>query len=432
MTSIVKKLFADVPDNRPRILLLGNYRPALAVARALRPAGYCVVVGKRGGEGFSEYSRFVEEAWDHPPVETDIAAFDVSLRSFLAERPDIQFVLPITESFVMFFAENMQKLPGEAVLVSPRADLVKMCSNKETMLQTAVEAAVPVLPYAILEADTDMTEAGRLVGLPMVARPLSPGGKFDHKKAVIIENWSDYKRFVSQWCDADNPVLIQRRAFGPRYNLFFAARQGEILGTLETHISRTDNLDGTGVAVEGVTAPTSDALLGDVSRLARVLNYTGIGLAQFIVDPVSRDRCFLETNPRIAGSQAITEQMGLEMARTAIDLAQGLVPEPPARARLIRAGFRYVWSYGDLRGLRASMARGEVSGGRAARWFARILWAGVWAEHHMTWSWHDPLPALMLLLRQVFPSLIRLSGTSGKDGDDSYAGPSTVDDRPGA
>jgi len=431
MMSMFKKLFADVVDNRPSILLLGNYRPALAVARALRPAGYRVIMGKRGGEGFSEYSRFVEEAWDHPAVESDPAAFEVSLRNFLAERPDIQLVLPITEAFVMFFAEQMQALPGDAVLVSPRADLVKTCANKVTMLRTVVDADVPVLPYAILEAGSDLTAAGRLVGLPMVARPLSPGDKFDHKKAVIIENWADYKRFVSLWCDVDHPVLIQSRAFGPRYNLFFTARHGKILDTLETHIRRTDSLDGTGVAVEGITAATSEALLGDVSRLARALDYTGIGLAQFIVDPVSGERCFLEVNPRIAGSQAITEQMGLEMARTAIELAQGLVPDPPKRARLIRAGFRYVWSYGDLRGLRSSIARGELSRGGAARWLTKMLWAALWADHHMTWSWHDPLPALMLSMRQVFPSLIRLSGTAGKEEGGTVAESDILEDRPG-
>jgi predicted ATP-grasp superfamily ATP-dependent carboligase len=431
MMSMFENLFANVPDFRPRILLLGNYRPALAVARILRPAGYCVVMGKRGGEGFSEYSRFVEEAWDHPPVETDPAAFGISLQKFLAGRPDIQLVLPITEAFVMFFAETMTALPDGVTLVSPKADLVKTCADKAAMLHTAVEADVPVLPYAILEAGSDMTAAGRMVGLPMVARPLSPGDKFDHKKAVIIENWADYKRFVSMWCDVDHPVLIQRRAFGPRHNFFFTARHGGILSTLETHIRRTDYLDGTGVAVEGVTAPTSAALLGDVSRLTQALNYTGIGLAQFIVDPVSGERCFLELNPRIAGSQAITEQMGLEMARTAIDLAKGLVPDPPKRARLIRAGFRYAWSYGDLRGLRASIARDEVSGAGAARWFMRTLWTAIWSEHHMTWSWHDPLPSLMLFMRQIFPSLIQISGTSGKDVDGGLAEPDTFENRPG-
>lgn len=414
MISIAQKLFSDVEDSRPSILLLGNYRPALGVARALRDSGYRVIMGKRGGEGFSEYSRFVEEAWDHPPVESDALGLQVALTKFLAERKDIQLVMPISEAFVMFFAEQMPALSGGVTLVSPRADLVKTCSDKVTMLYTAVDEDVPVLPCAVLVAESDNHALGREVGLPLVARPLSPGAKFGEKKAIIIESWPDYQRFVSEWCKPDNPILIQRRAVGRRVNVFFTAQNGELIDTLQTYIRRTDFLDGTGYAVDGVTMATSPALLQDCARLAKVLDYTGIGLAQFIVDPKTGERCFLELNPRVAGSQAITEQMGFEMSRIAVDLALGIDPAPPKRLRTIRSGFRYAWTYGDIRGLQAALARGEIGFGGAVRWVAKTFWTALWADHHMTWVWHDPLPTLMLFARQLFPSLERLSGTSAK------------------
>ncbi len=432
MTSIARNLFADVSDRRPSILLLGNYRPALAVARALRSAGYRMIMGKRGGEGFSEYSRFVEEAWDHPPVESDALGLQVALTKFLAERNDIKLVMPISEAFAMFFAERMPTLPGGVTLVSPRADLVKTCSDKVAMLYTAVEQDVPVLPCAVLVAESDNDALGREVGLPLVARPLSPGAKFGDKKAIIIENWPDYQRFVSEWCKPDNPILIQRRAVGRRVNLFFTAQNGELINNLQTYIRRTDFLDGTGYAVDGVTMATSPALADDCERLAKALDYTGIGLAQFIVDPKTGERCFLELNPRVAGSQAITEQMGFEMSRIAIDLAVGVDPAPPKRLRTIRSGFRYAWTYGDIRGLRAALARGEIGFGGAARWLAKTFWTAIWADHHMTWVWHDPIPTLMLFARQLFPSLERLSGTSVKDAPATSVSVSMAQDEPSA
>ncbi|MAN62733.1 MAG: hypothetical protein CMI60_12400 [Parvibaculum sp.] len=421
MISVATKLFSDGKDSRPSILLLGNYRPALAVARGLRDAGYRIVMGKRGGEGFSEYSRFVDEAWDHPPVETDVVGLQVALTKFLSEREDIQFVLPISEPFVMFFAERMQTLPGGVTLVSPRADLVKTCADKVTMLYAAVEEDVPVLPCAVLVSDSDNVALGREVGLPIVARPLSPGAKFNEKKAVIIDSWSDYQQFVSDWCKPNFPILIQRQAVGPRVNVFFTAREGELINNLQTYIRRTDSLDGTGYAVDGVTVATSAPLLEDCEKLVRALDYTGIGLAQFIVDPKTGERCFLEINPRIAGSQAITEQMGFEMSRIAVDLALGLDPEPPKRVRGIRSGFRYAWVYGDIRGLHTALARGEIGVGGAMRWALKTSWTALWADHHMTWAWYDPVPTLMLFARQLFPSLERLSGTSVKEGQSSEA-----------
>ena len=94
MISVATKLFSDDKDSRPSILLLGNYRPALAVARGLRDAGYRIVMGKRGGEGFSEYSRFVDEAWDHPPVETDVVGLQVALTKFLSMIPNLEQTSP--------------------------------------------------------------------------------------------------------------------------------------------------------------------------------------------------------------------------------------------------------------------------------------------------------------------------------------------------
>lgn len=422
MMSVVKKLFADVPDFRPRILLLGNDRAALAAARALRPAGYCVIMGRDGGEGVCEFSRFVEETWDHPPAETDAVAFQSALRELIARRPEIQMVLPATEIFSRFFAEEMSSLPGNVVLVSPRADVVRACSDKVTMLTVAYESDVPVLPFANLVAGCDMTVAGQDVGLPLVARAQSPGDKFNHEKAVIIENWAEYKRFVSRWCHVGNPILLQRRAVGVRRNFFFAARQGEIVSALETRTRRTDHCGETGDTVEGVTAPASKNLLADVSRIAHRLNYTGLGLAQFIVDPKTGERCFLGLSPRVVGGQAITEQMGLEMIRTAVDLALDRIPEPPKRARLIRAGFRYVWSLGDLESLSGGVAREEISRGGAVRGLTRTLWAALWAEHHQTWSWHDPIPTLMLALRQAFPGLVSAPGGAATEEPDSVFG----------
>ncbi len=432
MTSIAQKLFMRAKGSRPSILLLGNYRPALAVARVLKEAGYRVVMGKRGGEGFSEYSRFVEEAWEHPPVESDPQGLQAALLEYLEERQDIQFVLPISETFVMFFAHSMPTLPHGVTLVSPRAELVKRCADKVAMLYTAVEEDVPVLPCAVLVADSDNAALGREVGLPIVARPLSPGAKFGDKKALIIETWADYNAFVSDWCKPDFPILIQRRAEGPRVNVFFTARKGELINTLQTYIRRTDFQDGTGYAVDGVTMATSAPLLQDCEHLAKALDYTGIGLAQFIVNPETGERCFLELNPRVAGSQAITEQMGFEMSRIAVELAQGIEPELPKRVRGIRSGFRYAWSYGDIRGLRAALARGEIGIGGAIRWAAKICWTALWADHHMTWAWHDPVPTVMLFARQLIPSLERLSGTSVKPRRDEKAPVGIVQDGPPA
>jgi carbamoylphosphate synthase large subunit len=396
----------NMPKPQKHILLVGNYRPALAMARVLKSAGYHVIMGKRGGEGFSELSRFVDRVWDHPTVEDDKQGFIRELPSFLKAHPEIQTVFPVTEKMVMCFAEHPEIVPDGVTLVSPDVDLVKICADKLSMLELAEKAEVPILPFAVLRSKKDAFEQGKAVGLPMVARPLSAGARFGHKKAAILKDWEAFSEFVEEWCGGSFDILIQRQAIGPRRNVFFLAQNGELLQSQETLILRTDYADGTGVAVSGVTCDATEALTDDCRRMLKQLNYTGIGVAQFILDPKTGDRCFLELNPRIAGSQAITEQLGFAMCENAIALAEGVHLDKDLLHTRGRSGIRYAWTYGDLRGLKAGLSRGEVGYGGAMLWAVRMVWAAIRADRHMTWWWRDPIPTCFLFAAQLFPRFV--------------------------
>src|SRR5688500_5286865 len=56
----IRPVGTSLQPRQPRVLLLGNYRPTLAIARALAPLGYRILVAGKGGEGVAEYSRYAE------------------------------------------------------------------------------------------------------------------------------------------------------------------------------------------------------------------------------------------------------------------------------------------------------------------------------------------------------------------------------------
>lgn len=392
------------PDGTP-ILLLGNYRPALTIARSLGRCGYRIIMGTGGGEGCSEYSRFVSEKWDHPPVETAEFQFLDALDDLFRRRPDVRLVFPVTEAFVLCLARWPDRLPDDVTVVSPNPAVIDRCLKKLSMLALADDAAVPVLPYAVADQDGDFDGIAERIGFPLVVRPLPPRFRFEHEKAIILDDDPAYRRFLARWLKPGERFLFQRFAPGDRHNVFFAARDGGLLQTLETRILRTDNIAGTGLAVDALTCRETDALTGDCERLVGALGYTGIGLAQFHVDPRTGERCFLELNPRIAGSQAIAEQVGFETSRMAVDLALGK-PVAAMQPRAIeKSGVRYVWTYGDLRGLRSALSRGEIGPREALRWAARLVWSASRADYHMTWALDDPMPTLMLFAEQLLPAI---------------------------
>jgi predicted ATP-grasp superfamily ATP-dependent carboligase len=381
------------------VLLLGNYRPTLSLARSLGRAGLHVVAGLGGGEGCTEYSRYAGESWEHPDPGENAEAFFSALSGYLQARPDIAIVYPVTEEFVLLFAEHGERLPQDRLLASPEPGLVKHCIDKERLLATALEAGLPVAPYAIARNRSDLASIAGELAAPLVVRTLTPGIRIDDEKALICTTPLELEKRLCRWQEEQTALLVQTRVTGHRHNLYFAAQNGRLICLAEARILRTDHPEGTGLAVEGETVTPRNDLTGYARRLLEALDYNGIGCIQFIVDDVSGAITLLEINPRITGSHAVAEAAGLELGRLAIVLAIRDTPEQQFYTGL--AGLRYAWTYGDLRGLLNSWRHRRINSAAALRWFGGLARAALNANLHMTWSWRDPLPTLMLFARQL-------------------------------
>lgn len=397
----------EAGPGRGTVLLLGNYRPALTVVRALSAHGYRTMVGLGGHEGCVEYSRYADESWDHAPLTGTGRAFMADLERLLAARPDITTIYPIAEEFCACLAMHGQRLPDHVVVAAVDSSIFELCQDKVRMLEFVEGLRVGCEPFAVVESYDRALQAARDIGFPIVVRPLTPRVKLGDKKALICRDEAEFRAELPDWPAGQHALLLQREARGIRHNVFFAAYRGQILRSLETEIYRTDQFDGTGYAVDGATvAPTPD-LHDECRRMARALNYTGVGLAQFIIDPETGRSCFLELNPRIAGSHAITDAAGQELSLLAVKLARDELSPRDLGPWDYKAGVRYAWGYGDMRGLKSALSAGGITMAQAIGWCLMAVITGLRADVHMTWRWDDPAPTCALFARQT-PGVNRL------------------------
>lgn len=388
------------PARRPAVLVLGDYRPVLSLARELAPQGYRIIVARGLGEGYSEYSRFVDEVWDHPPL-ANAKGFVDALSGYLEARPDIEVVYPVFEDYVRFIAENEDRLPKGPVYATPERNSVRATLDKMHMAQLAKSIDVPTAAYRIVRDYAALIAAAEAIGYPIVVRPQESGEGVAGKKALICRSADDLARELPAWPGFHTTLMVQRYVEGPRYNHYFAARNGDIFRILETRIVETEESDGTGYAVAGHTACISPDLMQHTERLLRAVDYTGVGLIQYMVNRETGEVTFVELNPRIVGSHVIAEATGLELSRLAIDLVRH--PERKEEMRVGAPGMRYVWSYGAIRGLRKSLARGELNRMGALHALSAVIGKALDAPVHMTFRWDDPLPTVMLFLSQIRP-----------------------------
>lgn len=389
-------------DAGQTILLLGNYRPALTLARVLHKEGYKVICSVDGCDGGAEHCRYVDELWGHRPLDQDTGGFFRDLRDFLKRRPDIRVVYPVSEEYVRVFADYEHLLPRGPVYAMTPPDLVRACLDKLGLMSLAVLNKVPTAPFEMVDTLSGFVLATERIGLPLVIRPEKSIDRICGKKALVCETFGDIQDVVLELTSNMRPLLLQRKVEGRRHNLYFAAQNGALVRYLHAVILRTDMPDGTGLAVEGETIAPDATLRQHVADMVKALGYTGIGCAQFLVNEHDGSVSFLEINPRIAGNHAVPEAAGLKLSTLAISLAKA--PSLPVHALEGKVGLRYVWTAGDISGVKVAFLRGELSVQESFKWLSRAVSAAWHADIHMKWCWHDPLPGICSLF-EVLPSL---------------------------
>lgn len=386
---------------RRTVLLVGNYRPSLAVARALSAAGYRVCGGDDGEYRALSLSRHCHETWAHPPAR-DKQRFLEALTAYLAARPDVTTVLPLDEDYLVAFAEDMPVLPGGVVLAMPKPEIVLTCLDKPAMYAVAEEARVPYLPLAVARDLESVVAACERIGFPVIIRPTGRETRRYRTdlKAAICSSVDDARLAWGRWQEYDLELVVQRYVLAPRHNVYFAARAGRVLASSESRILRTERPDGTGDNVEAVTVEPDPRLTRWTDELVRRLDYTGVGLAQFLM-PAGGEPYFMELNPRHGAGVALPQSLGLDLAVAACELAAPGSEWRPDPRHSEGIGKRYVWTWGALAGLFKAHRRGELTRREQLRWLLRTIIAAARADVHATWSVRDPGPTLFVLTNRL-------------------------------
>lgn len=337
-------------------LILGNYRPSYILARRLKERGFRVICSMDGYEGGAEVSRYVDALWWHDAFDGDFSELQPVLDAFIANNPETELVCPVTEPLIKAFANDKLSVPGPVKLITMPAQLIQTCLDKKTMLDLATRLQIPLAPFAATRSTDELFTQAEAIGFPLVIRPLSSQHRLEGQKARTVENMRALRDGWSHWQHETTDLLIQAKAAGKRDNIYFAARHGKIVRYLHAKITRTDQPDGAGLAVEGKTIAPCPKLQHYTETLVSDLKYHGIGCAQYLVDEGTGDICFLELNPRIAGNHALPDHCGLDLSGCLLDLTTDSMNE----ATFISGteDISYSWLPGELEGIKQNFRRG--------------------------------------------------------------------------
>lgn len=387
-----------------RVLVLGDYRQTVTIVRSLARGGFRIALGTDARRSSTALSRYVSDVRVFEESNRD--RFLDQLEAYLRrEKPD--YVFPVGETQLRRIVCAAERFMPLATWVMPDPATVLRCFDKRALYELTPTLGIPTAPWREYTDFEDWSSAAREMGFPVVVKRKDSSAPIKLKKAIILRTPAAFDSFLAELQSEPDPesLVLQKFASGERQNCHIAADRGRIVAFFQQRVLRTDEFDGTGIGVEGVSVPISPELRAYCERLAAVLGYHGIGCIQFMVDENSGTVAFLEVNPRMDSTAALPYRLGYDYPRIAVEIAARNAPAPLTTA--YRAGKHYHWLYGDALGWLACRKQGRQSGAELLDWALKILWSTLTSHHHLTWDARDPIPTLHLYWKKLFEAVLK-------------------------
>ncbi|MCP4171981.1 MAG: hypothetical protein GY758_14545 [Fuerstiella sp.] len=387
------------------VLVLGaDERTVLPIARSLGRQGVTVHVGWCPPESPVCSSRYVTCCHSlAPPLEGDVTWCD-DLCSLIAQiRCDI--VIPATEPAVVALRPHRERLSSltRLALTNELALSVALDKQKTEILARSLGLPAPdsQLVRTLGEAELFLENHSG----PVIVKPLSSTSSVSHGRKCFVRTFSCHRKcrqFLAAHLNTGPPLLIQVYLAGHGVGVEFLAKNGRILSAFQHR--RLHETSGNGSTYRE-SVPLESKLVNATTQLAEALNYTGVGMCEFRVDPQTGRWALLEINARFWGSLPLAVAAGADfplylyqmLLHDADDIPQQY--RPGIRSRQLRPDIRWLWRSGRQRITRSTAPHDDENGWTINHIPLRQLLRDVcravtFRDGIDTFAWDDLRPAL--------------------------------------
>lgn len=292
-------------------------RAFLSVVRSLGRAGIGVHVGWCQPRTCALRSRYIHVMHDIPGP--DQPHWHTRLVELLS-RESFDLVIPCHDQELIPLQENRHIFDSQVGvwLLNDRA--FRAGTNKIEAGRLARSLGIPAPMEETLSSADQSDAVLAKFRFPIVLKPASSFSIDDLQNKRMVRRVSTKDAFLTYLAEAltVGEVLVQENFIGRGVGVEFLANQGEALYTFQ-HERVHEPLLGGGSSYRR-SVERDPELLEATRRLVKALDYTGVGMVEFRVDPESRRWVFLELNPRFWGSLPLAIAAGADFPRFLYEL----------------------------------------------------------------------------------------------------------------
>ncbi len=388
------------------LILDGNLKSALAVARSLGKKGMPIMVGAERETGMALHSRYVTSKFVYPsPLSGQREFVDVVKAEAmkLGEKP---VVYAFSDATVLTLYAYREELSEYTTLVFPEETSVEIAFDKSATYSLARVSGVPTITTYVPERKEEVLHLAPTLSYPVVMKTrrsvtwkegkgVFGTASFVHRETELIQKFEEIKHTTGE-----SPI-IQNLIFGEEYGVEMIAHKGKACGVVTHHRIRSlSPTGGAGVLKEIVDeGDLRNSLETYAKTLVSKLKWSGPIMVEFKVDSDSRVPYLMEINGRFWGSLPLSVASGVDIPQLYYEYAQSgkishIAPTP-------REGTVTRHFLGDVRNLgtalfsRSKMRRYLYPKRMTA---LRNFFSLPQGTESDVWSWSDPKPAFFELL----------------------------------
>ncbi len=303
----------------------GHWRKSLAVVRSLGRRGIPVTVGERTLLNTSFFSKYCSRRIVYPsPRRYPNQFIEFLIREIKKNHYDCLF--PMEEETLLLLAEHQAEISKHTYLLTPDPKKIEFVRDKKNVVQFAERQGIPVPKTWVDPPTLALPPWGGKEGEGYVIKPRISSGSFGIAYVKKKENLIPHYQNVH----AKYPFpLIQERIpdGGGTYGLSALFDEASNVKAAFVHkkLRMFPVTGGPSTLREGVRHPQVMEL---GLSLLKSLNWVGIAMVEFKVDPRDGIPKLMEINPRFWGSLQLAIFSGVDFPYLILKMARGETFDP--------------------------------------------------------------------------------------------------------
>lgn len=308
-------------ENKPRVLVLdADMVPALTISRSLSRRRCVVDTASHTPSPLSRYSSCVRDVYQYPdPLSAPDAFVEWLLEHTRTHQYDL--VVPVTERTMVALSQRRERLSSVKIAM-PAARSLEIALDKSQTLALADRVDVP-RPLGITLTDLhELAELKKSLKFPVVLKPArSIGSAAGGASQLQVSYAFDVAELEAGCAHAlrFGPVLLQELFTGIGVGVELIARHGKIAYAFQHQRLHEVPLTGGGSSLRK-SEPVMASLLQASERLIAALDWSGVAMVEFKLNPVTHEFCLMEINGRFWGSLPLAVAAGADFPAMLLDL----------------------------------------------------------------------------------------------------------------